>query len=730
MGKAARKRREKQKQAEDQKHRPQKAIPESLPPEALDRRDVLTATIVGVVSLLVYVKTLCPTIYTSGAGENVTAVAVLGVPHPPGYPLFCLLGKLFTIIIPMDGIAYRVNLFSATCGAAAAVMLYLVIRSFPGSTKRLAAASVSLFFAFSSTFWSQAVIAEVYTLNALLIFCIFLALLRWDQGGPIWPAALFAGLGIAVHPLQLLFFPGWAIWIATSERRKSLTASALTTSVLFFLAGASLHLYPYLRSRSNPILDWGNPENMTNLWNYLTASQYRDRMFSLSPAEVLSNLGKGLRILFGQFSPFLIPIPLIGGFLMLRNDRRLFFTTLVPGILTLLYAINYNIPWEIEVYYIPVVIVLSIWGWWAVKAIYPRLQSAQPIIVILLLIPLVYNYRTNDRSAHRIVYSFGNDILRACPENATLLVPQTDATFAMLYMQGVEQKRKDVQTWVRSEKGWKPLYEGVNPDRRVVKYEELLPSALQRGPVLEVEKVTNETLPNYRQLPFGVLHLIVPADEATSLKPPPFESNQLEQYVSPEPTFYLDDRSRAILASYYISRGDAASEQGDAQTAKAQYAAAEKMGGTEGEISSQLGMRFADLGDTETAIARLRESVAAVEDAGVYNRLGRLLAESGKHDEAMTMFLRAIELSPDLAIAHSNLGAILGIKGDLKRALEELETAVRLDPKTPLARNNLAKAYWLAGRREDAVREWQKSLELDPDQEAVRQQLESISQQP
>src|SRR5574341_1963247 len=82
-------------------------IPGNLP---FDRIDRLWLAGISLLTLAVYIRTLCPTIYTSGAGENVTAVATLGVPHPPGFPLFCILGKLFTVLVPAGSVAFRINL--------------------------------------------------------------------------------------------------------------------------------------------------------------------------------------------------------------------------------------------------------------------------------------------------------------------------------------------------------------------------------------------------------------------------------------------------------------------------------------------------------------------------------------------------------------------------------------------------------------------------------------------
>src|SRR3989338_10758977 len=75
--------------------------------------DKLLAVIVFCVSFTVYLMTLAPTIYIEDAAEFSAAVPILGVTHPSGFPLYMLLGKLFTILVPFGDMAFRVNLFSA-----------------------------------------------------------------------------------------------------------------------------------------------------------------------------------------------------------------------------------------------------------------------------------------------------------------------------------------------------------------------------------------------------------------------------------------------------------------------------------------------------------------------------------------------------------------------------------------------------------------------------------------
>ncbi len=110
-------------------------------------------------SFTVYLLTLAPLITFWDSGELATAAWSLGIPHPPGYPLFCILGKAFTFL-PLGSVAYRLNVMSAFFAACSVYVLFLMVKDalqdmpFAGA---LAAAS-ALSFAFYGYFWGVSVI--------------------------------------------------------------------------------------------------------------------------------------------------------------------------------------------------------------------------------------------------------------------------------------------------------------------------------------------------------------------------------------------------------------------------------------------------------------------------------------------------------------------------------------------------------------------------------------------
>ena len=131
---------------------------------SLKARDAVLAAVCGIVALVLYVRTLIPFLLPLDSGEFQVLVHQLGLAHTTGYSTYLLLGHLFERSVPWGDAAYRTNLFSALMGAVTISLVYLAAVLLGG--RRLAALVGALCFAAGFTFWSQAIIAEVYTTGA------------------------------------------------------------------------------------------------------------------------------------------------------------------------------------------------------------------------------------------------------------------------------------------------------------------------------------------------------------------------------------------------------------------------------------------------------------------------------------------------------------------------------------------------------------------------------------
>ncbi|BBE19194.1 membrane protein [Aquipluma nitroreducens] len=188
----------------------------------------LTGWGVFVVSLIIYVLTLEPTLSLWDCGEFLTSAYKLEINHSPGAPLFMLLGRIFSLFSfgnPTHA-AYAINLVSAVASAATILFLFWTIvwlvskleqkqgRQFPLFLKFGAAAIGALSFAFTDSFWFSAVEAEVYALSSLFSAVVLWAATRWEReadqpDSSRWIVLIFflIGLSIGVHLLNLLVIP-------------------------------------------------------------------------------------------------------------------------------------------------------------------------------------------------------------------------------------------------------------------------------------------------------------------------------------------------------------------------------------------------------------------------------------------------------------------------------------------------------------------------------------------
>jgi hypothetical protein len=173
--------------------------------------DVLVAACCFLLSLVLYVQTLAPSVATlfDDSLEFPLVAHRLAIAHPTGYPLYVLLAKLFTLG-PWQNAAWAVNLLSAVAGAVTVALVYLVARQL--THRRWPALLGAAALAVSPVLWSQAVIAEVYTLNAAFIAGLLWLALRWAQK-PLVPVEPFSLLQTEPRRQRPLFLPREALWM-------------------------------------------------------------------------------------------------------------------------------------------------------------------------------------------------------------------------------------------------------------------------------------------------------------------------------------------------------------------------------------------------------------------------------------------------------------------------------------------------------------------------------------
>lgn len=267
------------------------------------------------VPLTLYMVTLAPSVLNDDAAEYQTILPALGVAHPTGYPLYTLLGHLFTRITPFGDMAYRVNLFSAVAGAGTIAVLYLLLCEL--RVAPLLALLGALAFAVSADMWTYATIAQTYALNLLLIALALFAVVRYQQRcdlRSLIALAFVSGLGVTHHSTFWLFLPALVLFLIFDFRlliSKSKTALAIAA----FLLPLSLYGYIPLRGEQLRALIPGDvlgyPRFVTDGWvtahylpgwtNVVIGSFYASSTIEGSLVDWVQAVGEYLYSLIRQF---------------------------------------------------------------------------------------------------------------------------------------------------------------------------------------------------------------------------------------------------------------------------------------------------------------------------------------------------------------------------------------------------------------------------------------------
>ena len=231
------------------------------------------AIVAGAAVLGLYLLTLSPTTAMWDASEYIAAAYTFGLPHPPGNPLFIIIGRVFSILPLAPNVAMRVNVLAAVSSAVAAAVWYLVARrvaersGLGTATSRIAAGLSTLIGATAFTVWHQSVVNEkVYTVALAGIAIVSWLMLRWsDQpDGPradrlLLLVAYLLGLGYSNHMAGMLPLPAVALVVMVTRPRTLFRWRLLAAAAAMAFVGLVPFATQPIRSAFNPPINEGEP---------------------------------------------------------------------------------------------------------------------------------------------------------------------------------------------------------------------------------------------------------------------------------------------------------------------------------------------------------------------------------------------------------------------------------------------------------------------------------------
>jgi hypothetical protein len=296
-------------------------------------KEVIGCASVFVVLISLYFYTIAPTVSLWDCGEFIGCSHILGVAHPPGTPLYILIGRVFDIFLPFKEVAKRINFFSVISSAIAGGFLYLVIlkvfNRFKKSEDKETPISSHLIAVFSSigagfcfSVWDSAVEAEVYTASLLILIMGIWIVLHWDDNRDrrgsnnlLLLLVYLLALSFGVHLLPLLLVPGALVFIILTDWKVFKNPKLISSALILVLIGISTYLYLLIRAHANPGINESDPTTWAKLLEVIARKQYGSDNIFIRHTAWQTNYGQiralieQLKVFFKYFSWQFFPYP-------------------------------------------------------------------------------------------------------------------------------------------------------------------------------------------------------------------------------------------------------------------------------------------------------------------------------------------------------------------------------------------------------------------------------------
>ncbi len=628
-----------------------------------------------------YGLTLSPSVGAGDSGELILAAHSLGIPHPPGYPLWLLLARCADLL-PWGTVALRVNALSALLSAAAVGLFYLLAaRTGLNRAGRIAA---TLVFGGSTLVWDSAVQAEVYSLATLVFVALALAAIRARSAGAAGVRAdaiffLLAGLALLAHQTLLLPALVLAAWVLL---RRPAPARCLLAGA-WIVAGFSVVFLLPVRSAAHPWLNWGNDQNLASLWGNLLRRNYgglRQNPFGIGlTVDELTAMGGLLAASCGLVGAALAALgTVVSGRARAALLPLTWAALTIPAALVAFLAFTPDAEHlaQIGPFLIPVIAVAALWAGAAVGRGLRLLPNAARVpLAAVCAAALVFtcglHFRLSDRGGFRLPERYGRDLLASVPIGATLVVDGDNETFLTAYLSRVERFRTDVTLVNRRgyvfadpyglrgvpRSGWAEIQHRVDLERlrtsRAPVYYATPPADLVRAGV-DFENqglVYRASLPGRTRRP-----------EVARAVPDPKAWPRSSDLLPGGPERY-DYVTRKLAISYSGARAQMLWEEGRYAEALPWF-----------EDAARVGFDF--------PAARMNLAVAA--------------AAAGKGEETLSELLAALRLAPYDPEPSARIAVLFAMAGRYRDAAFYFERAYRIQPSAQLAAN-AARAWSLAG---------------------------------
>jgi tetratricopeptide (TPR) repeat protein len=405
-----------------------------------------------------------PVFKNNDSPETTAAVFTLGIGHPPGYPLFALAAKIFTLV-PAANPAFRVNIFSVFLSMMVLIQAFLGMLKVTALVKRpedpvtpVYALCILPVVAFSLIFWNQAIEAKggIYMLNLLFFSAVVNLWLDLNQRFHIryfYMGAFIYGLSLSNHwPSMIILMPVLLYYCAVNFKR--LKPRRIAAIVFFFLAGLSAYIYLPIRAAAGPVLDWGNPVDLKSVIWVILRKGYAGPMAPSTEAYMYM-IREYVMFSIRNYSILLL-LAAAGAAVVFKRSRRDFIVLASAYILIVGIVVFYNVSkkdvlWIMDIFLMPAQYVLALFMAAGLKYLWDKTEDTRAKTVLAAAIVAAFafmassNSLQDNNSGDYLSYDYGKNILKTMPEGS-LYIPDGDYNaMPVYYIQEIEGKRKDIK---------------------------------------------------------------------------------------------------------------------------------------------------------------------------------------------------------------------------------------------------------------------------------------------
>ena len=404
------------------------------------RTDAYLAALAFTIAFSLYLRTLYPGLNGIGDTPKFQFVgSVLGTPHPPGYPVYTLLGWLFAQL-PFGNLAWRINLLSAVSASSAVALLYLLTRGLGAQAAPALAASLA--FAFGPVFWSQATLAEVYALAAALLAAILLAVVSW--GATRAPrrlelAVFLTALAMAHHTTVAMVVPALVAYVLATDRHRALEPRFLLRGSVLVLLGLLPYAYVLVRNVQGASYLGARARSLGELLAVMRGASFEGRLFAFDLQTIVLDR---TRVVLGILSNEMTILGLAAAALGLAvATRRAPREALLMGLAAaglLFFGVNYDVP-DLDVFLIPALVVLWPLAGLGLERLAELMSRALPRLLVaslLLMLPALQawaHFRKSDHSGRRFEMRYFGALFEALPARAAIAAESYTIDHMVLY---------------------------------------------------------------------------------------------------------------------------------------------------------------------------------------------------------------------------------------------------------------------------------------------------------